>query len=85
MPLQLPVALEGADRVPTLAMDVLQQPLRGVPTVELDVNGPVRRQQRLEGFEHGAGQRILAAKSQTPLGGAVTVESAYRLGTQVQA
>src|SRR5208337_4588931 len=43
------VALQATDCVPTLTMDVFEQPLRSVPTVELDVDHPALRQQRFRG------------------------------------
>src|SRR4051794_1510916 len=70
--------------MPALAVDILEQPLGGVPTVELDVDRPVGRQQRPQGFQNGAGQEVLTAKSQTLLGRASAVEPSHGLGPQVQ-
>ena len=84
LPTELPVALQGADRVPTLTADVFEQLPRGVPTVELDGDRPTPRQERLERFQDVARQAELAAEAQPALRSTMTIESPHRLSTQVQ-
>src|SRR5258708_24763470 len=66
-------------------MDIRQQPVRGIPTVELHVNRSVGGEEWLESFQHGTGEGILAAKSEALFGSTVTVEPARGAGTQIQA
>src|SRR4051794_26235440 len=80
---QRPVALQGADGVPTLTMDVFQEFFRGIPTVELDVDGPARGQQWFQRLQDVPGQMELAAKVDSVLGGTMAIEPPHRLVPQI--
>src|SRR3954470_19222617 len=65
-------------------MDVFQQLFRGIPAIELDVDGPARGQERFQRLQDRAGQVELAPKAKPVLGGAMAIEPPYCLVAQIE-
>src|SRR5436309_15505282 len=65
-------------------MDVSQQLFRGIPAIELDVDGPARGQERSQRLQDLAGQVELAPKAKSVLGGAMAIESPHRLVAKIE-
>src|SRR5947207_5367108 len=62
LPIELAIVFEAAGYVPALAMNILDQGFRGIPTVELHDHTPVVGQEWAQGGQDRDSQVVLAAK-----------------------
>src|SRR5947209_10322715 len=83
-PVESAVGLDGTDRVPALTPDEAEEIGCGIPAIEQHVDVCVRRQIRLEFFQHLPGELQFAAEDEPALLGTLAVEAADRLSTQVR-
>ena len=81
---QLAIGLEGANDVPAITPNELDQLARRIPAVEQDIDRVSFRKIRPQVFQHLLCQAVLALEPQTLLLGPIAVEPTHGLLSQVE-